>query len=429
MPRGALIWPGMQRSVPAPSACGSLPAVTAAAVRSREPLALLLLGSLMAVAIGIRVPAIDLPGHSGDVLVVSRWAERMAAVGPLGFYDGGGSIYPALLYAYWPLGVAFDGEALDLAIKALSIPFDAAIGVLLFELVSRRAGGLAGVGAAALYLLNPAVVLAGPVWGQIDAAGTLAFLATLVAAAAGRFGIAGALAMLAGLVKPQFGLVLLPVLVLAALEWRRQGRWEPMARGLSGAIAAYLLVAGPLLLSPIEHLSNIGGVTEIRPEASVLAPNMWALLVGYGVPDTGYTELGGALLLVGLAAAQVPLWRSRDLRTLLAVGAFVIFAFYFLPTRVHERYLFPAMAVLAPLAAVSRPVLAAYLAMAAGFALSLLYALVDTTSFTLPQAWEEVLLSDPMVWGMGITLMGAAITLVVQLSAGAGRRLESTSDD
>ena len=303
-------------------------------------------------AVGVRIFALDVPGHVGDVYVDSNWAERMAAVGPLAFYQGSGSVYPALLYLYWPLGVAFDGDALSYAIKALAVPFDVAVGLLLFAVVRRHAGDLAATGAAALYLLNPAVILAGPVWGQIDAAGTLFFVATLVAAADRRSALAGALGMVSGLIKPQFGLVLLPVLVLGAIDLRRRRDWGPLRRSIIGAVGAYALVAGPLLLDPIQHLNNVGGVTGIRPEASVLAPNPWALVVGYGVDDDGYTWVGGVLLLAGLAASLIPLRRSRDLRTLLTVGAFIVFAFYFLPTRVHERYLFPAMAVLAPLAAV-----------------------------------------------------------------------------
>ena len=402
----------------------------AAGNRFRDLRAPLLLAALVVVAAGIRIPAIGVDGHVGDVLVVSRWAERLAAVGPLRFYEGSGSIYPALLYLYWPLGVAFDGEALTTAIKALAIPFDLAVGLLLYAITAPRAGAWAGLGAAALYLLNPAVILAGPLWGQIDAAGALAMLATLVAASRGRLGLAAGLGVVAALVKPQFGLVLVTVVVLAALEWRRTRSLRPLGWTLGGLMVGYLVVAGPLLLSPIQHLGNIANVTEIRTEASVHAPNMWALLFGYERPDTGWGPVGMALLGGGLLAAQLPLLRGRDLRTLLVAGTFVIFAFYFLPTRVHERYLFPAMAVIAPLAAVSRPVLAGYLALAAGFTLSILYALVDTTPFTLPQEWEEVLITPEMVVALSILMMLAALTLVVQLAAGAGSRLagETASD-
>lgn len=397
--------------------------MTAAGTGLRDSRAWLALAAIAVVAVGIRIPAINVTGHLGDVIVVSRWAERMAEVGPLGFYDGGGSVYPALLYLYWPLGVLWDGDALSLAIKALAIPFDVAVGVFLYALTASRAGAWAGVGAAGLYLLNPSVILAGPVWGQIDAAGTLPMLAALLVAAHRRLGLAAGLAVVAGLVKPQFGLVLLPVLVLAGIDARRDRSLWPVAWTVTGMVVGYLVIAGPLLLTPIEHASNVIGVTGIRQEASVHAPNMWALLFGYERQDTGLGGIGLALLVLGLVAAQLPLRWGRDLRTLLVVGVFVTFAFYFLPTRVHERYLFPAMAVLAPLAAVSRPVLAGYLALAAAFTISLLYALADTTPFTLPQEWEEVLITPEMVIALSIVMILAAVTLVVQLSLGAGRKL------
>ncbi len=393
--------------------------MTAAAVRARAPSALipgtLLLGALLLVAVAIRVGTLVVPGHLGDVSVVAGWAERLAAVPPHRFYSASGSVYPALLYLYWPLGVLFDSAALELAIKALSIPFDVAIGCLLYALVAPRAGSAAGVGAAAIYLLNPAVILAGPVWGQIDAAGALAMLVALAVAASGGLSSAALVATVAGLVKPQYGLVLVPVLTLAVLEWRRSHRRAPLVRALTGATIGYALVCAPLLLDPLTYLSNVVAVTGIRTEASVLAPNPWALLLGYETPDGGYAWLGLGLLIAGLVAAQLPLLRRRDMATLLTVGAFVVFAFYFLPTRVNERYLFPAMALLAPLAAVSRPVLTAYLVMAAAFTLSLLYALAATTPFPMPPEWSRLLVTPATVRLLSVVLIGAALALVIQL--------------
>jgi hypothetical protein len=103
------------------------------------------------------------------------------------------------------------------------------------------------------------------------------------------------------------------------------------------------------------------------------------------------------------------------------VGVFVVFAFYFLPTRVHERYLFPAMAILAPLAAANWSVLAGYLLLTAGFAASMLYALVDTTPFVL-WPWLEDLVTLPVarVW-ISLTLIATAVTLVVILLQPGGQ--------
>jgi Gpi18-like mannosyltransferase len=369
--------------------------------------------ALFATALVVRLVALGLDGHTGDVLVISRWAELMAEVGPLGFYAHSSSIYPALLYLYWPMGVLLDGDALDLAIKGSSIPFDLAIGVLLFVLVRGLAGPGRGLAASALYVLNPAVLIAGPMWGQIDAAGTLPVVGALAALARPRYALAAALAVLAGLAKPQFGLVLLPVVVVAVLDWRAHGRREPMIRVAAAAVAAYLVVCLPLLLDPIRLVGNVAGIADMKPVVSVSAPNPWALLIGYEVPDGGYALIGGALLLAGLGAALLPLRRGRDLWTMLAVGVLIAFAFYFLPTRVHERYLFPAMALLAPFAAVSWGSLAAYVALSLAFAVSLVASLatsMPSTIGTLPIA--EALVTPASVWAQGLTLALAALAQV-----------------
>jgi len=375
---------------------------------------LVLLG-LLAAGLWIRLAALDTTGHYGDTLVNGRWADNMARYGPWDFYRHDGALYPALLYAFWPIGVLLDGVAQARAVKGLSIPFDLAIGVVAYLAARRMAGPVRGLVAPGLYLLNPAVLLAGPVWGQVDAAGTLAYLLTLLALAGRRFALAGAAAVLALLVKPQFGLVLLPVAVVAILRLRATGSVAPIVRSALGGAAAYVVVALPLRMDPFSYVGRIIGAGSFKEMSSANAANIWGLFHGYKKPDGDLVYLGAFLLLLGLTAALLPLLRRRDLPMILAVGAFVIFAFYFLPTRVHERYLFPAMAVLAPLAAANWSVFAAYLLMTAGFAASMLYALVDTTPFTF-WPWLEDLVTQPVarIW-ISLTLIATAATLVFLL--------------
>jgi dolichyl-phosphate-mannose-protein mannosyltransferase len=388
----------------------------------RQIVAWLALAVMLALGLWIRLAALDLTGHYGDAEVNGRWADRLAFYGPWDFYDHDDALYPALLYAYWPIGEFLDGAAQARAVKGLSIPFDLAIGVVAYLITRRMVGPLRGLVAPALYLFNPAVLLAGPVWGQVDAAGTLAYLLALLALAGRRFGLAGACAVLALLVKPQFGLVLLPVAVVAILEWRRTRSRAPVVRSVLGGAAAYALVAIPLRMDPISYIGQVIGAGSFKQMSSANAANIWGLFHGYKKPDGDLVYIGAVLLVLGLTAAVLPLVRRQDLRMILAVGAFVIFAFYFLPTRVHERYLFPAMAVLAPLAAANWSVLAAYLLLSAGFAASMLYALVDTTPFTY-WPWLEDLVTLPVarIW-ISLTLIATAATLVFLLMVQRSRR-------
>ena len=383
--------------------------------RARNVAILLALAILLAAGLWLRLAVLDAKGHYGDGVVIGRWADNLAQYGPWDFYKHDGAIYPALLYAYWPIGVLLDGADQARAIKGTSIPFDLAIAVVVYLAARRLIGPVRALIAPAVYLLNPAVVLAGPVWGQVDAAGALAYLLALLALASRRFAAAGAAGVVALLIKPQFGLVLLPVGVVAFLAWHATRDRAPIIRTFLGAAAAYVVVALPLRLDPISYAGRVIGAGSFKQMSSANAANIWGLFVGYKQPDGGLVYIGGILLLLGLVAALLPLLRRQDLWMILSVGAFVIFAFYFLPTRVHERYLFPAMAVLAPLAAANWSVLAVYVVMTAGFAASMLYALVDTTPFTL-WPWLEDLVTLPVarIW-ISLTLIATAATLVVLL--------------
>lgn len=371
--------------------------------------ALLLLVVLLAVSVAIRLAALQLDGHNGDVRVTAGWAERMAAGGPWRFYEGSGSIYPALLYPLWAIGAVFDGDALLLAIKGLSIPFDVALGTALYALLRRRAGEATALGAAALYLLNPATILAGPIWGQVDSAGTLPYLAALAALAGRRFGLAGGLTVLATMVKPQFGLVVLPVLLVAGTRSRAMTSWQPMLRAAAGMAGTYAVLAAPLALHPFRYLAMLEDTAIRQPMTSLNAFNPWGLFVGFELPDAPYVGIGAALLLLGIGGSLTGLRRRPDLAVLLAVGAALVLAFYFLPTRVHERYLFPSLALLAPFALAGWRELVSYLALSLGFAGSLLYALHETTPFDLPEPWATWVTSDAGVWSIGLVLIGSGV--------------------
>jgi hypothetical protein len=175
-----------------------------------------------------------------------------------------------------------------------------------------------------------------------------------------------------------------------------------------GGLLAYGLLAAPLLLDPVRYADQLWGNANNRPFVSLFALNPWGLFVGFEIPDGGLVVVGLVLLVIGLLASTIPLWRRQDLPTLLAVGTLIAFAFYFLPTRAHERYLFPAMALLAPFAAVSLRSLLAYLVLSAAFALSLLHALSHAAPHALSEQLRDALQAPPSVWAMGLALIGAA---------------------
>jgi hypothetical protein len=141
---------------------------------------------------------------------------------------------------------------------------------------------------------------------------------------------------------------------------------------------AILVVSLPFGQGPAELLRLLSNAGQEYPYTSLYAFNIWAIEPGFWKPDDGLVVWGGVLLAAACLASVAQLWRRRDLAAILAVGALTSLAFYFLPTRAHERYLFPAVALLVPFAAARWRVLPGWIVVSALYAVTLLFALVRT---------------------------------------------------
>jgi hypothetical protein len=359
------------------------PDPTDRATPSLLPTGLLVLLVVSALA---RLAGLWSPGHGGDITAFVQWAEGTARWGLGGYYaHGGESNYPPMLYLLWPLGVALDGGPLQLAIRTLSIPFDLALGWLLYDVVARATGSERdGLLAAGFYLLNPAVLIVGPIWGQVDGMGALPMVAAIVAVNRGRVGAAGALAVVAGLLKPQFGIAAFALAGLALFWWRTPDGVRRIAILGFGAVAAFLIVLLPLGLGPLRYLQLMSDTFGRYPYISEFGFNPWGMLFGFGDRDTGWFALGTALGAAGIGASLWLLRRRRDLIGLLGVCVLVGLSIYFLPTRVHERYLFGAIAFLAPLAVLEPRLRWPFVALSLAFFGTLAYVLATSPYRILP---------------------------------------------
>ena len=81
------------------------------------------------------------------------------------------SIFSTLLVEFWSLFFKADAaglEVLAILVKLPAILFDLALGVLVYAVARRFGSEKLALGAAALYVLNPAVVFVSALWGQVD---------------------------------------------------------------------------------------------------------------------------------------------------------------------------------------------------------------------------------------------------------------------
>jgi len=389
-------------------------------MRQRE--AGLVLWGAVAIGVALRLLVFRGQGFPSDVGSFMAWGERIADIGPSRFYEPGyfSDYPPGFLYVLGLIGALFDGETLRLVVKGLSIPADIALAYALYRVVAPSAGAMAGALAGALWILQPGPIFAGPYWGQVDSWGTLPFLGALVMAGQRRWILAGALGAVAAMVKPQFGLAAIVVGAAALVELVRTGAWRQLGSVVVSGLLTAVAIALPFRLGPGEFVALVRSAAETYPYTSLYAFNVWSVVGDFWKPDASYVVIGGVLLVLGIVASLVPLWWRRDTATLLAVGAFVAMAFYFLPTRAHERYVFPALALLAPFAVTRSRMLMPYVVMATAFFATLYFAFTryPQNGLTAPGLIESTLFGRTGQIGLALVMMGSAALITWRLGRG-----------
>lgn len=234
---------------------------------------------------------------------------------------------------------------------------DLITGALIFvcarKYVAERGAWLVGLA----YWFNPAVLWNGAYWGQTDAIHALLVLTSFILIIfPRRVGWAFFILGIAAFTKPQ-AMIFGPLLLLGAY---RVGNLKGIVHALVfGALgAALVLLPVPFTGGAQGLLAYFGDTVGHHPTLSANAHNLWWVIFHDDVtfPDTAALFPGAPLsyrtlsiLLFGIfyLAAVVKAWRA-PLEDYFLYGAFVAFAFFMLPTEIHENYgyaLLPLMAV------------------------------------------------------------------------------------
>ena len=331
----------------------------------------------LAVALRLIIAYVLLPADAGftaDLEAFRFWAADLGANGPLGAYARGYFLdyLPGYLWILWPLGAlsgaltgSFDPGAL---IKLPGVLADGLLILVTVRLASELGASTRAQRAVALLLaFTPVIWLNSAVWGQVDAIGTSALVVAVTELIKGRTLRGAALAALAAVIKPQFGILIPLIAVIAVVRARRSGdAWSLPLVALTGT-AVVSVAALPFGLTVVDVIQRVGAAAATYPYLSVNAWNLWALadsggsgvllnggwgsdtapLFGFGPPAV---FVGTLLLLLAIVAAG---WAARhdDRTRTVAALALIAIAFFLLPTRVHERYLFPAIPLTFALAA------------------------------------------------------------------------------
>jgi Gpi18-like mannosyltransferase len=314
-----------------------------------------------------------------DVNTFRSWGDTLVKVGPHHFYQQTWSDYPPLfMYVLWAwawLAKLVTGDSM-MSVQWAKVPgclADVANGWLIFHLLRGRVAIRSAFRAATFYLVNPVVLFVSAIWGQVDSVITCSMLLTTLAVLQNRLLLTAAAASASVFVKPQ-GIFLIPVAVFALWHRHPLHRW-PLAIA-TGLLTAWAILVPAnltkvidtqhgalgflqaLFISPFYWFANLMKQTGNNyPFSTVNAFNIWMLPPPNEAwkPDDRVllflTHAQWGMLLVSLTLAVVAwhLWRNRHqaVASPYMLGASVaLTGYYMLATRMHERYIFPAIAFL-----------------------------------------------------------------------------------
>jgi dolichyl-phosphate-mannose--protein O-mannosyl transferase/Gpi18-like mannosyltransferase len=321
---------------------------------------------LLGLGFVLRLCFIGSSGFTVDVTTFVAWTLSLLENGLSHFYAKTsfadyppGYFYILAIFGHlWAPFRALDPSyaALRIVVKLPAVLADLGVGVLLYAIGRRFATQAVALGAAAIYLLNPATIMISADWGQVDsvAAGLGLFAVFLLL----RQRYIGAWITLAYslLIKPQAAVLIALFIAYAFADpQRRAERLKATGIGMLCALVFAIVLVLPFhpTWNPVEALQwllqRYQYGSSVYDYNTVNAFNLWAIKGPFWQKDSQLIWLfpqyvWGVVLVV--ASLALVIWRylqERSEAAFLESCTIALLGFFILATRMHERYSFDAM--------------------------------------------------------------------------------------
>lgn len=329
------------------------------------------LPAVLCVVILVRILISMLPSYRIDMGGYKAWSIFLAENGFESFYKTFHVVYaPAYMYLLWVTGklaqiFSLSGVSHEFFVKIWAVLSDIAGGYLIYRIAVQRRKEHTGLILGTIYCLNPGVFFNSSIWGQFDSIPATLLLGVIYLMTQSRKVSAFILFCAAVLVKPQSGLLAPVVLYMffRDFSFKKAADRLRLAYSFIGGLCAYIVAVVPFY-SPTPLHEKAGATVDVfywmfhlyrlslddYPFATANAFNAWTLLGGQLVQDStrfiGITYSAWGLLLVGLTIAAALLFLHRSGTSGMApyYASFLVLAGSFIfATRMHERYLLPAV--------------------------------------------------------------------------------------
>jgi Gpi18-like mannosyltransferase len=383
----------------------------------------LTLAILLLAAFTVRLLLFPLQGYANDMGTFSYWFNTAASQGIRPFYtyvleNVGWVDYPPfnvyIFYAFGSLGRAFSSVDMSFFVKLAPTLFDVATSGVIYLFLRKYLSQKQTLIATVLYAFNPAIIYNVAVWGQFDAIYTFFLLISMLLALKRKPEMSAVVFGIALLTKPQ-GIALLPL--IAVLIFKKDGI-KRLLTSIVAFVATIFIVILPFEWSnPVTFLSDIYfGAYGGYEFTSINAFNIWGLY-GLWIADGALNIVGWVLFAAFAGFAMFVLHRryhvSGDNLAIYA-GFMLLFAFFMLPTRIHERYLFPVIVMLVLLVPFVKKARLLYVALTGTLLVNQAYVL-----YWLNEYIRRGLNYSPNLSGDPVVLAVSATNLILFLYASA----------
>lgn len=302
-------------------------------------------------------------GLNTDMNCWRAWSSRAATVGPWGFYTDDyfcdyppGYIYILTIIGFFRniftvLPSTFD----TLLLKFPAILCDVLLcGLLYRKTAEETANTRLSILVTLLYAFNPAIWMNSAVWGQVDAIFTLFIILSLIDLKNKNYLKSTVLLSIAVVIKPQ-ALMFAPIYLLTIWENRKMEKFgKQLLLAISGFILPFVLLVVPFSIgkSPFFIFDLYGGTLASYPYASVNAFNLAALFGGNWISiDTVFMGLtfgtwGYIGITLSILLSSLIFLKGKDDSRYFYAAALLISGIFVMGSKMHERYLFPAIALM-----------------------------------------------------------------------------------
>lgn len=315
----------------------------------------LLILTLLCVGLLLRISFATLVvGDPFDINFFKEWA--IAAANNLSqFYAGHNtSDYPPLyIYVLYVVGKIANMPGVNpyflLLLKLPSMAADIVTSFLIYKLAKKYVSLELSILASVFYVFNPAVFMNSTYWGQVDSFFTLIVISSVILLVEQKIGAASVLFVAAVLMKPQ-GIIFLPVLLF---ELIRLGNLRKFLIALVSAVATVVILILPFSLNknPLWLFKLFSSTVGEYRFASVNAFNFFSLLGANYKNDSAtlfvfsYYTWGMIFIVAITVLSWLILIKGNDRAFVPAIALLQIAGVFTLSARMHERYLFPAVAL------------------------------------------------------------------------------------